>query len=633
MKKILLFIAALFFCGMTQAQEYHWTYDYHQWDNVFPMIAVVHLNGEVLASGNYEVAAFVGDEVRGTEFLAEIDPSYYPGVYFAWYGISFTNNNETVTYKMYDHNTNIEYVDCSTTILTNQDGYGEMDDPLIIEFTAEEPIPYGPDYPWIVVGGFENYMYIEAQIQINGVPMENTNWEVGAFCGDECRGLGDADNWWVSPVDQSNILEIVVGGAAGDVINFYLYDVTNQEVFHGICNKTLDWVDGDIGDMFEPYVINFVTEQTFDKEIAGYTAGQIDHYYLLASPIGEVSPENVTNMLSNDYDLYYFDQEGDIDGKEWINYKGNDGNFNLEPGKGYLYANSQTVNLSFTGFPTYGEADVTLSRTDNTNVDFQGWNLVGNPLAQSAYIAKDFYKMNSYGTDIVSTTAETAIEAMEGIFVVADEDEEILTFSNEEPAKSPALLLNLSQNRGIVIDRAIVRFDEGNALPKLMLNENNTKVYIPQDNKDFAVIRTNENGETPIHFKAAKNGTYTISISTQEVDFRYLHLIDNLTGTDIDLLETPSYTFNAKTTDYASRFKLVFITGLSDDHFAFFSNGNWIIDNEGSATLQIIDVTGRIISSESINGCASVNIDEAAGVYMIRLIKGDNVKVQKIVVK
>ena len=47
----------------------------------------------------------------------------------------------------------------------------------------------------------------------------------------------------------------------------------------------------------------------------------------------------------------------------------------------------------------------------------------------------------------------------------------------------------------------------------------------------------------------------------------------------------------------------------------------------------MIDVNGRILSSESINGCANVNVDAAAGVYMIRLVNGENVKVQKIIVK
>jgi hypothetical protein len=48
------------------------------------------------------------------------------------------------------------------------------------------------------------------------------------------------------------------------------------------------------------------------------------------------------------------------------------------------------------------------------------------------------------------------------------------------------------------------------------------------------------------------------------VSFNYLHLIDTFTGEDVDLLvpehvEGPvSYSFEARTTDKANRFKLVY---------------------------------------------------------------------------
>ena len=107
-----------------------------------------------------------------------------------------------------------------------------------------------------------------------------------------------------------------------------------------------------------------------------------------------------------------------------------------------------------------------------------------------------------------------------------------------------------------------------------------------------------------------------------------------MTGADVDLLENPSYSFEAKTTDYTSRFRLVFATGNNnEDSFAFFSNGSMVINNEGNATVQVIDVTGRIIKSESINGSANINVNAAPGVYMLRLVNGDNMKVQKVVVR
>ncbi len=160
-----------------------------------------------------------------------------------------------------------------------------------------------------------------------------------------------------------------------------------------------------------------------------------------------------------------------------------------------------------------------------------------------------------------------------------------------------------------------MRLDGGRQLPKLQFIQGSTKVYIPVDGQDYAIVSCEEMGAMPVNFKAEENGSYTLSLSSEEVSFAYLHLIDNLTGKDVDLLETPSYSFEAKTTDYESRFKLVFATGdnSNDDTFAFFSNGSFVINNDGEATLQVIDVTGRILSSESINGCTNVNVNAASG--------------------
>ena len=625
-KKITLFIAALFLCGAMQAQSYHWSYNYHDYESNFPFIGEVYLDGVALASSDFEIAAFVGDQVRATEFLFEADPTSYPGHYYAWLGVAYNNTGETVTFKLYDHATNTEYDNCSTTVLTNADGYGETWDPVIIEFTT--PISYGPDYPWVVSGGFENYMYLETQIHINGVPVTNTNWEVGAFCGNECRGLGDADNWWMSPIDQSNILEIVVGGVTGDVINFYLYDVTNQEVYPAICATSLDWEDGDIGDMFNPFVLNFVTMQTFTKEILGYTENSNDRYYLIASPIDEMSPENVTNMLENAFDLYSFDQSEEL---EWRNYLTGAFN-NLESGKGYLYANSEDVTLTFTGFPYDGDGEVDLVYDENAT--FKGWNLVGNPFPVNMCPNRPYYKMNEDGTEIMSEESTEPVAPMEGVFVVANGEGETVTFEIPSGDKSANLALNLSKNSR-VIDRAIIRFGEGSQLPKFQLNPNHTKVYIPQEGNDYALVNASDMGEMPVNFKAEKNGTYTLAVNAQEMDFHYLHLIDNLTGADVDLLVNPNYTFDATMTDYASRFKLVFATGSSADSdiFAFFSNGTWVINNDGKAVVQVIDVAGRILKSEQIEGCHSLSFQAARGVYMFRLINGDNIRTQKVVVR
>ena len=379
------------------------------------------------------------------------------------------------------------------------------------------------------------------------------------------------------------------------------------------------------------------SEHEFYKDIKGYDNSN-GNYYLIASPIAdEVNPENVNHMLANEYDLYAFDQSEE---QEWRNYKANV--FNLEAGKGYLYANSENVTLHFTGTPnTVGT--YYMQYVQGTN--FAGCNLVGNPFPYAAYVNRDFYVMNETGDEIIPASSGQKVDPMEGIFVIAENPNDInVTFSAESNDNNTDgnIEMNVSQaGRGTAtIDRAIIRFGESNGLGKFMLNENNTRLYIPQGDKDFAVVRSASQGEMPVSFKAAENDTYTLSINIENEEMDYLHLVDNITGADVDLLMTPSYTFEAKTSDYANRFRLVFnSTGIDDNEastaatFAYINNGNIVInDADANATLQIVDVTGRVVLSTNIVRNVSTT-GMSAGVYVLRLTNGDNVKTQKIVVR
>ena len=386
------------------------------------------------------------------------------------------------------------------------------------------------------------------------------------------------------------------------------------------------------------------TAPVFTKAITGYQNGA-GRYYLIASPIDDVDPTDVEGMIADpaeNYDLYYFQQNGidQVEGEsvllEWRNYK--KGSFNLVSGKGYLYANKNDIKLNFTGTPIDGPSFET-SLVKDYDARFPGWNLIGNPFAEhTAYIGRPFYVMNENGTEILAQSVSRGIDPMEGVFVIANENNEPLTFSTTEPTKtSKALTLNLNNGQSI-IDRAIVSFGEGQQLPKFQLDANSTKVYISKDSQDYAVVCCDNMGEMPVSFKAAQNGTYSININTEDAEMAYLHLIDNMTGADIDMLQSSSYSFEAKTTDYASRFKLVFVcnedgTSTSSAAFAFNSNGSWVIANDGKATLQVIDLNGRILSSQQIEGCTETHINAASGIYMIRLMNGHDVKVQKIIIK
>lgn len=372
--------------------------------------------------------------------------------------------------------------------------------------------------------------------------------------------------------------------------------------------------------------------------VSGY-GEDTGNWRFIASPLAEnTAPTEINDMLptTGTYDLYRFDQ---TENAEWRNYKAN--NFNLVNGQGYLYANAEDVNIIFKG--TFNEDETkNVELVYDANASFAGWNLVGNPFPVSAYANKSYYTMNEDGSAIepVAVSMETAIPACTGVMVKAENTGETVTFSMTAPSRQNnqgVLQIAVAQTNtrvNAVEDKAVVSFNASDRLEKFVFNNDNATLCIPQGGKDFAIAYADGIGEMPLNFKASRNGQYTISVKPENVEMGYLHLIDNLTGTDVDLLYTPNYTFTAKTSDYASRFRLVLSVceDATDDNetFAFYCNGNYIITNEGEATLQVIDEMGHILSSEHISGSVSKAIQTTPGIYVIRLINGEKVKCRRL---
>ena len=392
---------------------------------------------------------------------------------------------------------------------------------------------------------------------------------------------------------------------------------------------------------------NAGAQATVRKAIAAYSNNN-NGWYLVAPPlVGNTPVTAVNNMLSNSYDLYYYDEPTYY----WMNQKFADNNFvELENGKGYLYANNEDISLEFAGELQNGAATVTVPLSYTPNIPLSGFNLVGNPFAHnvtsyaSVNVANGCYQMNEAKDDLLVSEIDESnpLKPAEGFFVKAEDEGASITFNSGRGAtanSSGSIRVELVE-KGKLIDRLIVK-REGEPLKKLSLNESRTKVFAVQSGKEVAIVPCIGN-EQPINFKASKNGEYTLVVNTKGLEFNYLHLIDNLTGADMDLLipesvEGPaSYTFTAKTTDYASRFKLVFsVCGDADGDdapFAFINNGNIIIVGaEAGSVLQIVDVMGRVLVSRDAAHHVSTT-GMVKGVYVLRLINGDNVKTQKIVV-
>lgn len=382
---------------------------------------------------------------------------------------------------------------------------------------------------------------------------------------------------------------------------------------------------------------------TVKKEIEAYT--QNDGWYLIASPMTDtLIASDVTNLLSNNFDLYAYDQSEEL---EWRNIESQ--TFTIDNGVGYLYGNNQNVSLSFAGELKVGtqQVNVPLAYSDEADENLIGFNLVGNPYAHnitsyvSENVANGCYRMNSDNENLIvaEINESNPLKPAEGFFVKANGQNASISFNSEnrsEEKKTGSIYLDLVENDR-TFDRLIVkRGTKDQDLAKLSLKGNHSKLYAMRDKQELAIVVCSSN-EQPVNFKTIKNGTYTLNVTLNDMEVDYLHLIDNLTGENINLLATPSYTFEARPQDYASRFRLVFEPStdaeVGNDSFAFINNGAFVISNEGIATLQVVDMTGRILSSETISNNFTKPVTLSNGVYILRLINGDQVKNQKIVVR
>ena len=613
-------IVALGFCGSIFAQNYesHWPDFYGPaFESQTPFVAAFQIDGQIITAdyegwNALEIAFFVGDECRGSgsTFHNSVPFTYYLyNGYVEEYGdpfpvidgaaLYYTDGGEEVTVKVYDHLREIEYTDCVVTlagepytILTgadNDQGWYDPENPIMLSFTTPAA------HYWA----------------------DPDTWESGSVPD--------------SIADVTLTTNVIIG--AGTTV------YAGEVVLNG---HTLTMEPG-----AEFYHTNEI-DMTIQMEVEGYGEGTKDDnpnndgYRLIASPVYESSnnpsiaiPEA---MLEGNYDLYYFDQTQDL---EWINHKlGNDQYqfTTLDLGKGYLYANTTNVFVAFVGQTTPTNLSVGLDMVYEPGHVFTGWNLLGNPYTATAYADRAYYVLDAEGDEVISAELGEGIAPMKGFFVEAGSAEDLTCTVSTTPTNDNTGSLNINlSHANTLADRAIVNFGEGKTLGKFQLNPNHTKVFIPQEGKDYAVVSAGDKGEMPVSFKAEKSGTYTMSLSSQNVSFSYLHLIDNKTGQDIDMLATPAYTFNAQTTDYASRFRLVFATdnSVNSDSFGFVNNsGNFCVYGiEGEATLQVFDVLGHMLSSETFSGSIEKKVNAATGIYMMRLINGNDVKVQKVIIK
>ena len=391
---------------------------------------------------------------------------------------------------------------------------------------------------------------------------------------------------------------------------------------------------------------------TLKKSVSNTAKDAKPTWYTISTPVSITYASSVINLISStdpgfNYDLYYYQETTRL----WKNYKNS--SFYINNGKGYLYWNSTGSELSFPGTMNYGNVSVTLTKTvAEPTDDLEGFNLIGNPYPHNIYkgagtaiensvaegyvLATGFYTLSNSDEWVAGTDNSTAIKPAQGILVQAT-TAGTLTIQDKTASGAKANNDNIkfSIANSQFEDVTYALFMDEIGLTKINhRNADAPMIYIPQDGENFAIATMGDDTETfGLNFKAMTTGMYTLSAKA-DGNYSYLHVIDRLTGEDIDMLVDGKYEFIGSPRDNEARFivKLRYnANGFNNDEFIYQNGDELIVNGEGE--LQVYDVMGRYVACYNVNGNKRISAEQFSNaVYIFRLV-GSDVKTQKIVVR
>lgn len=101
---------------------------------------------------------------------------------------------------------------------------------------------------------YEDNMTLTGIVQINGVEQQSTTLEVGAFCGEECRGSGYLTYFFPT---QRYVIQLLIFGETSDQMTFKLYDSNSGQELSLDSPDPVTFNANGYGTLSEPYVLNF----------------------------------------------------------------------------------------------------------------------------------------------------------------------------------------------------------------------------------------------------------------------------------------------------------------------------------------------------------------------------------------
>lgn len=219
----------------------------------------------------------------------------------------------------------------SLAMMEPMEGYKLLmstDSTLLYSAGTSKDIPATEKAP-IVVKGWEVHpaeyaanMAITLALQCNDKRIDNENFVIGAFAGDECRGLAAVDHF---PLTGEAIYSLLIYGEADEELSLRVYDQTNRE--ETVLNATVTFlVDGMQGTADEPVMIGVNTTGLMGEAMIP------DRYELrqnFPNPFNPTTYIAYTLPEADDVTISIFDLQGRLV-STLVNSRQEAGEYNLE---------------------------------------------------------------------------------------------------------------------------------------------------------------------------------------------------------------------------------------------------------------------------------------------------------------
>jgi hypothetical protein len=154
---------------------------------------------------------------------------------------------------------------------------------------------------------YEDNMTLTGIVRIDGIEQQTTALEVGAFCGEECRGSAQLTFFYPS---YRYVVQIVVYGNVGDQFTFRLYDQELDEELDLITYDTVTFVSEGYGSLMNPYVFNFYTAPPGPHTVTVWADPEVGGTVTGGGTYNHGATVTLTATANEDYRFVYWVKDG-----------------------------------------------------------------------------------------------------------------------------------------------------------------------------------------------------------------------------------------------------------------------------------------------------------------------------------